>query len=121
MFGIGAGEFILIMVVGLIVFGPSKLPEIGRSLGKMIREFKKAQLALSATLSEADEPSAVKTTQNQPQVTQAATQVTQSEPAATTVTTTKTPSIEEVTKMINENPISMPQEKVNLSKETVNK
>ncbi len=118
MFGIGAGEFILIMIVGLIVFGPSKLPEIGRSLGKMIREFKKAQLALSATLSEADEPSTVKTTQTQ---SQAATQVTQSEPVATTVTTTKTPSIEEVTKMINENPISMPQEKVNLSKETVNK
>ena len=47
MFGIGAGEFILILVVGLIVFGPSQLPSVGRSLGKAIREFRKAQAALS--------------------------------------------------------------------------
>ena len=54
MFGIGAGEFVLILIVGLIVFGPNKLPEIGRSLGKLIREFRKAQSALSTTLAEVD-------------------------------------------------------------------
>ncbi|WP_159885983.1 twin-arginine translocase TatA/TatE family subunit [Paenibacillus puerhi] len=37
---IGTSEFILIAVVALIVFGPAKLPEIGRTLGKTIREFK---------------------------------------------------------------------------------
>ncbi len=57
MFGIGAGEFIVILIVGLIVFGPSKLPEIGRAIGKGLREFRKAQAALSQTLNEPlDEP-----------------------------------------------------------------
>ena len=52
MFGISAGEFIIILVVGLIVFGPGKLPEVGRAIGKALREFRKAQAALSATLNE---------------------------------------------------------------------
>ena len=57
MFGIGMGEFILILIVGLIVFGPSKLPELGRALGKGLREFRKAQAALTASLEEsASEP-----------------------------------------------------------------
>ena len=56
MFGIGAGEFIIILIVGLIVFGPSKLPEVGRAIGKGLREFRKAQAALSQTLNEVDEP-----------------------------------------------------------------
>lgn len=60
MFGIGAGEFILIIIVGLIVFGPSKLPEAGRSLGKLIREFRKAQAALTTVLNEVDEKPAIK-------------------------------------------------------------
>ena len=55
MFGISAGEFVIILIVGLIVFGPSKLPEVGRSLGKLLREFRKAQSALSATLNEVEE------------------------------------------------------------------
>lgn len=54
MFGIGAGEFIVILIVGLIVFGPSKLPEVGRAIGKGLREFRKAQAALSQTLNEVD-------------------------------------------------------------------
>ena len=54
MFGISAGEFIVILIVGLIVFGPSKLPEVGRALGKVLREFRKAQAALSQTLNEVD-------------------------------------------------------------------
>ena len=56
MFGIGAGEFVVILIVGLIVFGPSKLPEVGRGLGKLLREFRKAQEALSQTLNEPLEP-----------------------------------------------------------------
>lgn len=35
-------EWLLIFVVALILFGPKKLPELGRSLGKSLREFKKA-------------------------------------------------------------------------------
>lgn len=56
MFGIGAGEFVVILIVGLIVFGPSKLPEVGRGLGKLLREFRKAQEAISQTLNEPLEP-----------------------------------------------------------------
>lgn len=41
MFGrLGPFELILILCIALVVFGPSKLPEIGKSLGKAIKEFK---------------------------------------------------------------------------------
>ena len=41
-FGIGLPEMTLIAIVALLVFGPKKLPEIGRSLGKAIRGFQNA-------------------------------------------------------------------------------
>jgi len=58
MFGIGVPELILILVVGLIVFGPGKLPEMGRTLGKGIREFRKASNALSAAINAPEPPPA---------------------------------------------------------------
>ncbi len=42
MFGIGTPELLIIVVVALLIFGPSKLPELGKTLGKGLREFKKA-------------------------------------------------------------------------------
>ncbi len=39
---IGVPGLILILVIALIIFGPSKLPEIGRAFGKTLREFKSA-------------------------------------------------------------------------------
>ncbi len=42
MFGIGMPELVIIMVIALIVIGPQKLPELARSLGKGLAEFKKA-------------------------------------------------------------------------------
>lgn len=42
MFGIGMPELMIIMVIALIVIGPQKLPELARSLGKGLAEFKKA-------------------------------------------------------------------------------
>ena len=58
MFGIGVPELILILVVGLIVFGPGKLPEVGRSLGKGLREFRKASNALTQAINTTDPPPA---------------------------------------------------------------
>ncbi len=49
---IGIPELLIIFVVALIVFGPRKLPELGRSLGKSIAEFKRASNELRSTLDE---------------------------------------------------------------------
>ena len=117
MFGIGAGEFILILVVGLIVFGPSKLPEVGRSLGKAIREFRKAQAVLSNALADTE---ALITSTTPPQKNPPVENKTAEPPRAT---------VNDVNAMINANPINtvgnikistapaeLPVEKINLSK-----
>ena len=40
-FGIGIGELILILLIAFLVFGPGKLPEIAKGLGKAVRQFSK--------------------------------------------------------------------------------
>jgi sec-independent protein translocase protein TatA len=49
---IGMPELIIILVLALIIFGPRKLPELGRSLGKSIGEFRRASNELRSTLEE---------------------------------------------------------------------
>jgi sec-independent protein translocase protein TatA len=49
---LGVPELIIIFVVALVVFGPRKLPELGRSLGKSLSEFKRASSELRSTLDE---------------------------------------------------------------------
>ena len=48
---IGIWEILLVLSVALIIFGPSKLPELGRSIGKGLKEFKKATSELKDSIS----------------------------------------------------------------------
>jgi sec-independent protein translocase protein TatB len=50
MFGIGMPELILILAIALIVIGPKKLPDLAKSLGRAMREFKKATNEFKETL-----------------------------------------------------------------------
>lgn len=49
---LGTGEILLLFVVALLVFGPRKLPELGKSLGRGLSEFRKASNELRNTLEE---------------------------------------------------------------------
>lgn len=49
---LGLPELVIILVVALIIFGPGKLPDIGRAVGKGIREFKQAASGLEDTAKE---------------------------------------------------------------------
>lgn len=53
MFGLGPWELIAVFVVILLVFGPKRLPEMGRSLGQAIREFRSAGKEIQRDLTEA--------------------------------------------------------------------
>ncbi len=57
MFNLGFGELILILIVALVIFGPKKLPELGKALGAGIREFKKATQDMQNSLTQPDEQS----------------------------------------------------------------
>ncbi len=47
MFGLGAGEILVIGVVAFILFGPQKLPEVARGIGRAIRRFKEETAAMT--------------------------------------------------------------------------
>ncbi len=57
MFGLGLPELMLILIIGLVFFGPGKLPDVGKAIGKSMREFKTAlnteEPAAGATVAEA--------------------------------------------------------------------
>lgn len=52
MFGIGMPEILIILVLALIVMGPKKLPEMARSLGKGLAEFKRASSEMRSSIEE---------------------------------------------------------------------
>lgn len=54
----GFSELLIILVIALLVFGPKKLPELGRSLGKSIREFKQGMKEVTGELEERPQPAA---------------------------------------------------------------
>jgi len=54
MLGIGIWELLLVLVIVLIIFGPSKLPDLGKAIGKGLREFKKASSEITEELKKPD-------------------------------------------------------------------
>ena len=53
MFGrLGGTEIIVILIVGFLIFGPKKLPEIGKSFGDTVREFKKSSKGIENEIKE---------------------------------------------------------------------
>lgn len=55
MFNLGLPELLLILVIGLIFFGPGKLPDIGSAVGKSMREFKQAVNGVETETHKADQ------------------------------------------------------------------
>jgi sec-independent protein translocase protein TatA len=53
---LGFPELILLLVIGLMVFGPKKLPEMGRTIGRSLREFRRASAEIRNELRFEDEP-----------------------------------------------------------------
>ena len=53
MFGIGVPELLLILALALIVFGPGKLPDVGRAVGKSLSEFRNATREVKDSVNEA--------------------------------------------------------------------
>jgi sec-independent protein translocase protein TatA len=58
---IGAPELIIILIIALVVLGPKKLPEVGKSLGKGMREFKDSVSNIGGHDDEADDAKQLKT------------------------------------------------------------
>jgi sec-independent protein translocase protein TatA len=59
-FNLGPGELLLILAIALVVLGPKKLPEAGRSLGRGLREFKDSVSNMSADKDEDEDPARLK-------------------------------------------------------------
>ena len=78
---LGAGEIVVVLLVALLIFGPKKLPELGRTLGKGIREFRRGTSGLMSSLEEADKPA--------PRPTEQPARLAQAEPAETKPAETK--------------------------------
>jgi len=65
MFGIGLTEILLILVVALLVVGPKKLPELARSLGRGLAEFRKTADEFKESIYAEDDPATTKPTARQ--------------------------------------------------------
>ena len=62
MFGFGGQELAIILVIILVVFGPSQIPKMARSIGQAMREFKKAQREINDEINRPDPPAEPKQT-----------------------------------------------------------
>ena len=108
---VGVPELIVIFVIALIVFGPKKLPELGKSLGKGLSEFRKASNDLRSTIEE--EVRAIESESSHPSLPEknsVATQKSYSEPNKVSINPRSTIE-EEVRAIESETPTPTPPEK----------
>jgi sec-independent protein translocase protein TatA len=83
MFGsIGMPELVIILVIALIIFGPRKLPELGRSLGRSLGEFRRASNELRSTLEEEIRVEEQKSTTSKPAASSETTPESPTDPAS---------------------------------------
>jgi sec-independent protein translocase protein TatA len=64
-FGLGGGEMAVLLLIILLVFGPSQIPKMARGLGQAMREFRKAQREITDEVNREDPPEP-KTSENKP-------------------------------------------------------
>ncbi|MBI4790924.1 MAG: twin-arginine translocase TatA/TatE family subunit [Chloroflexi bacterium] len=65
-FGLQPQDLLIILIVALLIFGPSRLPELGRSVGSMMREFRTATKEATQSFSEEVKPAEVKSQEVKP-------------------------------------------------------
>lgn len=66
MFNFGGGEMVIILLIALLLFGPSQLPKLARGVGQAMREFKKAQRDITDEIQREEPPSASRPPDNKP-------------------------------------------------------
>jgi sec-independent protein translocase protein TatA len=65
-FGLGGGEIAIVLVLVLLIFGPSQLPNLARGLGQAMKEFRKAQREIKDEIQREDTPDPPKPPDNKP-------------------------------------------------------
>ena len=65
MFGLGSGEMVVVVVLVLLVFGPSQIPKMAKGLGQAMREFRKAQNEIHDEI-HSDDPKSNRPPENKP-------------------------------------------------------
>jgi sec-independent protein translocase protein TatA len=97
MFDIGLQELVVIFLIALLVFGPKNLPQLGRALGRAMREFRRASDEFRSTIEtnlQINEPDPIRTPSLDPASAEGASAPVASEPEAQPVDTGGTASVE---------------------------
>lgn len=94
MFGIGPSELIIILVLALIIFGPGKLPEVGKAIGRSIKEFKAATSSVENDIKQSLSTTTTASPASSPAPAQATATASAAQPAQTVDSTARPSSTE---------------------------